>query len=196
MQEIDRVAIAPLKLRYGHRKFYSEYLPVLGIQTQKEGKNAYITQHEAQLLEKYHEVRGRGEDAIAEFLEQVRHVPEHVPEVHSQTVSVRTGMRTTSTNFLRENIENQDISRVELLRLAGTLQEMSAIARWMATAWILESVAMQQIVIIRPVLLVLLERDKLPRQRQFQARGFEFQRVSNKNNEEWLAVQANDFKKP
>ena len=192
MQEIDRVAIAPLKLLYGHRRFYEEYLPALGIQVQKEGRHGYISQHEAELLEKYHEARGRGKDAIASFLEQVRHVPEHVPEKNNQPVPVRTDMRTTS-NFLRENIENQDMSRVELLRLAGSLEEMGAIARWMATAWILESVAMQNIVIIRPVLLLLLDRDKLPRQRQFKARGFEFQRVNDKSSEEWLVAQANDL---
>jgi hypothetical protein len=89
MEQIDRVAIAPLKTRYGHRKFYTEYIPVLGIQIQKEGK--------------------------------------------------------------------------------------------------------KRIVIIRSVLLVLLDREKLPRLKQFKARGFEFRRVDERNNEEWLAKLVENY---
>lgn len=169
MEHVDRVAIAPLKERYGHRKFYTEYLPVLGIQTTKDGKNAYITPYEAELLEKYHACRGRGKEAVAEFLAGLEHVPseiEHVP-MRSELV--------------------QDISRIELLKMAGTLQEMNSVARWLATDWVLQAVAMQQIVIIRPVLLLLLDRDKLPRLKRFKARGYEFRRVDDKSSEEWLA---------
>ncbi|MCC5618821.1 hypothetical protein LC605_27785 [Nostoc sp. CHAB 5836] len=175
MEQIDRIAIAPLKERYGHRKFYTEYLPALGIQTTKDGKNAYITGHEAELLEKYHEARGRGKEAVAEFLAQLgKHVPEyvpHIPEPIPKHVPIRA----------------HDISRIELLRMAGTLQEMNSVARWLATDWVLQTAAMQQIVIIRPVLLVFLDRDKLPRLKRFCARGYEFRRVDDRSNKEWLA---------
>ncbi|MBN3946445.1 MAG: hypothetical protein HWQ38_08105 [Nostoc sp. NMS7] len=179
MQQIDRVAIAPLKERYGHRKFYEEYLPTLGIQTIKEGKNAYITQYEAELLEKYHEARGRGKDAIAQFLSTL----EHVPNLDDQAVLEHVPIRTETYSTLAD-----DISRIELLRMAGTLQDMNPVARWLATNWVLQTVATQQIVIIRSVLLVLLDIDKLPRLKRFMARGFEFRRLNDKSNQEWLAL--------
>jgi hypothetical protein len=172
MEQIDRVAIAPLKERYGHTQFYREYLPTLGIQTMKDGKNAYITGHEAELLEKYHEARGRGKEAVAEFLAGMEHV------------STRTEMRSDLSH---------DISRIELLRMAGTLQEMNSVARWLATSWVLQSVAMQQIVIIRSVLLVLLDKDKLPRLKRFKSRGYEFRRVDDRSSEEWLAEMVESF---
>ena len=173
MEQIDRAAIAPLKLRYGHRKFYTEYLPALGIQTKMQGKNAYVTQYEAELLEKYHEARGRGKEAVAEFLAGLEHVPQA-----REHVSTRTETRTDLSH---------DISRIELLRMAGTLQDINPVARWLITGWVLQTVSRQQIVIIRSVLLVLLDRDKLPRLRRFRARGFEFKRVDYRSNEEWLA---------
>jgi hypothetical protein len=179
MEQIDRVAIAPLKERYGHTQFYREYLPILGIQTMKDGKNAYITGHEAELLEKYHSCRGRGKEAVAEFLAGL----EHIPQV-TEHVSTRTEMRSDLSH---------DISRIELLRMAGTLQDMNSVARWLATSWVLQSVAMQQIVIIRSVLLVLLDTDKLPRLKRFKARGYEFRRVDDKSNQEWLAEMVGSF---
>lgn len=176
MEQIDRVAIAPLKERYGHSKFYKEYLPNLGIQTTIEGKNAYITQYEAELLEKYHEARGRGKEAVAEFLAGLDK-PDFEP------VSTRIETRTDLAH---------DISRIELLKLAGKLQEMNFISRWLVTDLVLKTVVLQQIVIIRPVLLVLLDREKLPRLKRFKARGYEFRRVDDKSSEEWLAEIASE----
>ncbi len=192
MEQIDRVAIAPLKVHYGQRKFYKEYLPVLGIQTQKDGRNAYITQDEAHLLEGYHEARGKGKEAIADFLTSLGHVPEHVseyvPNLSKPPVSERIPTRTETRSTSAETTSlAADISRIELLKLAGKLQEMNSVARWLATSWVLQMVAVQRIVIIRSVLLVLLDREKLPRLRHFKARGFEFRRVDDRNNEEWLA---------
>lgn len=179
MEQIDRVAIAPLKKRYGHSRFYGEYLPSLGIQTTKEGKNAYITLHEAELLEKYHEVRGKGKETVAEFLAGLKHLPQTI-----EHVSTRAETRYDLSHY---------ISHVELVKLAGTLQQVNPVARWMITGWILQTVAMQQIVIIRSVLLVLLDREKLPRLKRFKARGFEFWRVDNKSSEEWLAEMVESF---
>jgi hypothetical protein len=180
-QILDRVAIAPLKARYGHRKFYTEYVPKLGIAIQKEGNNGYITQEEAQLLERYHEARGRGKEAVAEFLAQLERVPEYVQASEKLSVSEHVPTRTGTIQQI------ELLPPTQLLQLADSLPQLSPVARWLATSWVLQMVAVQQIVIIRSVLLVLLDRDKLPRLRRFQARGFEFRRVNDKNSEEWLA---------
>ena len=184
MEQIDRIAIAPLKQRYGHRKFYTEYIPVLGIQVQKDGRSGYVTQQEAQLLERYHAIRGRGKDAVTEFLEQLERVPTCEESPMLEHVPTRTDTHSTLAD---------DISRLELLKLAGTLQEINTVSRWLITSWLLEAVARQQIVIIRSVLLVLLDREKLPQLRRFQARGFEFKRVNDRSNEEWLAEMVESF---
>lgn len=183
MEHVDRVAIAPLKARYGHRKFYTEYIPLLSIQIQRDGKNGFVSQHEAQLLERYHEARGRGKEAATEFLEQL----EYVPSLDKPSVLEHVPTRTNTYSSLAD-----DISRLELLKLAGTLQDINPVARWLITAWVLETVAMQQIVIIRSVLLVLLDREKLPRMRRFRARGFEFWRVDDRSGNEWLAKLADN----
>ncbi|MBN3993861.1 MAG: hypothetical protein HWQ36_26105 [Nostoc sp. NMS2] len=174
MEQIDRVAIAPLKERYGHRKFYTEYIPKLGIQIQKEGKSGYITQQEAHLLERYHEARGRGKEAAAELLANLERIPTHDESPTLEHVPTRT--RTL-----------EQIPPTQLLQLADSLPQLTPVARWLASSWVLQMVAMQQIVIIRSVLLVLLDREKLPRLKQFKARGFEFKRVDNRSSEEWLA---------
>ncbi|OKH14853.1 hypothetical protein NIES592_08220 [Fischerella major NIES-592] len=183
MEQIDRVAIAPLKARYGHRKFYTEYVPVLGIHIQKEGKNGYISQYEAELLEKYHEARGRGKEAVTEFLALLERIPEHVTPNKS---SILEHVPTRTGTF-------EQIPPTQLLQLADSLPQLSPVGRWLATDWVLQVAAMQRIVIIRSVLLVLLDREKLPRLRRFRARGFEFWRVDDRSSEEWLAKLVENY---
>lgn len=171
--DVDRVAIAPLKARYGQRKFYTEYIPTLKIKIHKEGKNGYISLSDAELLEKYDQARGRGKEAVTEFLQKLGYLSSAAPDEEE-------------SGLVRTDIRSSNISGMELLTLAGNLKDMDLVAKWLASDWILRVAVIQQIVIIRPVLLILLDREKLPRFRSFQARGFEFNRVNERSNEEWF----------
>ncbi|MDM9583135.1 helix-turn-helix domain-containing protein [Nostoc sp. GT001] len=86
----------------------------------------------------------------------------------------------------RPHCSLEQIPLAQLLQIADSLPQLTPVARWLASNWVLQMAAVQQIVIIRSILLVLLDKDKLPRLKRFQSRGFEFMRVNDKSNEEWL----------
>lgn len=76
--EIDRIPVAELIQRYGKTKLYTQYFKDLHITPVRDGANSYISPEQNALIETYHAVKGRGKQAVAEFLNSLPGLSENV----------------------------------------------------------------------------------------------------------------------
>ncbi len=188
MYHTDRVPITELKRHYGNRKFYSEYVPALGIKIQREGRFGFVTPEEAKLLEQYHEARGKGEVAKLAFLDKLGRVLAPVPQPNTITTSTTQQLTTSVPKLVPERLGLLGTAApapLDLLEVAKSLEDMPKLARFLATHMMLQEAAWSNLVVPKEILLILLERKQLPscKDNKFSRYGFEFIACTPKRTE-------------
>lgn len=174
MTTVDRIPVAALIQRFGKTKLYTQYLKPLGITPIRDGNSSYVTPSESELIDAYHEAKGRGKQAAEDFLAQLDQSFRDVSE-RSELATNRDMPASYSLQTLLADGRLLQLLEVMARHFAvqtNPLANLEAIERAYERGWLLSSSQLAPLLGVRKLAKSRIERF-----------GFVFERVGRNGSE-------------